>query len=119
MSMMDLFRPEAGTAALRLPEDHETTSIASVLLHIPTPRLAQIADSDLAGMIGRAIEMGGGILQIGLCPSDLEIQGGRFAARCLLRLTTLTSKLEIRFEGGIDDKGRCAPEAAILLAQAA
>lgn len=119
MSLMDIFRPMLGKRSLRAPEEHETASIATVLLHMPTPTLARIADNDLAPLVGNAIEQGGGIFLIGLAPADLEIEGDRFAARCDLRLTTMASQLEIRVEGAIDACGKVAPNAAVLLARAA
>lgn len=118
MSLMDLFRPRADTA-LRAPREDEGASITSVLLHIPSPRLAQIADNDLAPLINAAIEQDGGIHQVGLAPKDLEIQDGRFAARCDLWLTTSKARLEIRIEGDIDARGFVETSSATLLAHAA
>ena len=117
MSLMDLFRPSAGR--LRAPEQHEEASITTVLLHMPTPRLARIANDDLSPLIESAISDGGGILQIGLAPSDLEIEGDRFAARCDLRLTTPGSRLEVRIEGSIDSLGMVEPKSATLISRAA
>ena len=114
--LMKLFQPQSAADALRAPSEHEAASITSVLLHIPTPRLAQIADEDLGTLVDAAIDQGGGIHQIGLAPTDLEIQGDRFVARCDLRLSTMRRQIEISFKGAIDERGRVAPEAAILLA---
>lgn len=117
MSLMQLFRPKA--TSLRAPDRHEAASITTVIIHMPTPRLARIADADLSVLVADAMEAGGGILQVGLAPSDLEIEGDRFAARCDLRLTTPGSRLEIRVEGGIDAMGRVDPTCASLIAKAA
>lgn len=117
MSLMELFRPR--NATLRTPERDEAASITTAIIHMPAPRLAGIANDDLSRLVRDAIQDDGGILQMGLAPRDLEIEGDRFAARCDLRLTTPGSRLEIRVEGSIDARGMVQPTTACLLARAA
>lgn len=117
--LSEFIRRFVGTRRIRPPRRHETASIATALLHMPTPRLARIADNDLGPLVDAAIAQGGGIHQVGLAPSDLEIEGDRFAARCDLILTTSRASLEIRIEGSIDEIGRVEPQTAWLLARAA
>jgi hypothetical protein len=113
MSIIDLFRP-ASTSALRAPQDHEATSIVMALRHLQSPVLATISDGELRCMMDEAIADGGGILIIGMAPTDIEIQGDRFAAQCLVRLTASPTRLDVRIEGSVDAIGRVAPDAARL-----
>lgn len=114
MSLMEMFRPRV---AMRAPQRHERDSITTAIIHMPAPRLARISNDDLSTLVDEAIINGGGIIQMGLAPSDIEIEGSRFAARCDLRLTTPGSRLEVRFEGAIDPLGRVEPTTAVLIAR--
>lgn len=112
---MDLARFLRGGAALRAPAPHEQVSIATAILHMPSPRLAAIAEPGVRDPLETAIAAGGGVLMMGLAPGDLEIANDRFAANCDVRLTTRT-RLQVRIEGAIDAEGRVSPKLAALAA---
>lgn len=113
MNLLNLFRANTA-AALRKPCEHEAASITDVLLHIPAPLLATISKDDLRTMVVDAIAEGGGIVIVGLAPDDLEISGDRFAAQCLLRLSTSKAHIDMHVSGSIDKLGRVVPEEAVL-----
>lgn len=107
-------------AAMRAPAMHEDASVRSVVQNLPTPALIAIADDDLADIARHAMDqteglLAGGILQIGMGSTDLEIEEGRFSARCDVRMTTPGSRLEVRFEGAIDHLGRVVVDGAHLI----
>lgn len=104
----------AGQEQLRAPVAHEQASITTAILHMPTPRMAQIADEHLKAVLTAAIAIGGGILIIGMAPSDLEISGTQFTARCDVRLSTSPERISVMIEGQIDERGRVDPSAACL-----
>lgn len=106
---------------MRAPDAHETTSILSAVMHIPTPALHMISDPSLKGLIQASLDVDGvvgmrGILQIGVATADLEIEEDVFRARCDVRLTTPGSRLEVLIEGDVDRLGRITPRSATLLA---
>ena len=113
MNLMNFFRADPATA-LRKPREHEAASITDALLHMPAPLLATISRDDLRTMVVDAIAEGGGIVIIGMAQADLEISGDRFAAHCLLRLSTSKARIDMRVSGSIDDLGRVVPEEAVL-----
>lgn len=113
---IDSFRRlAAGGPQLRLAQPIEQVSISQALMHIPSPRLAQIADDRLKALTTAAIAIGGGILMLGLSPMNVEITGKRFCARCDVRMTNAPEHLTVLIEGVIDDLGDVDPDAAILL----
>lgn len=113
MDVMSMF--QRGDA-LRAPSRIESAWISTTIQRMPSSELASIASNDLCELVVEAIRgsKDGGILQIGMAPSDVEIHGTRFAARCDLRLSTPGSKLEVRIEGRFED-GEVTPDAAVLL----
>ncbi len=114
MDLMAMFRrPDA----LRTPNALESARICTTIQRMPSSDLALIAANDLSAMVVEAIRSrkDGGILQIGMAPSDVEIEGERFAARCDLRLSTPGSRLEVRIEGRFGSDGEVVPDGATLL----
>lgn len=101
--------------ALRAPVEHEAASMTTAMIHMRTPVLHRIAQGDLRTALETAMADGGGILQMGLAPRDLEIDGPRFQARCDLRLDHDPRDYEIQITGDIDALGRVVPDHASLL----
>lgn len=115
MDINAFWRLTGGRPKLRAPAPIEQTSITTAILHMPSPNLAQIADDRLKSLLTAAISVGGGVLMIGMAPSDLEISGECFTARCDVRLTNSSQQLSVLIEGDIDNLGRVAPRAASVL----
>jgi len=115
MNIDSFRRLVAGRTQLRAAAPIEQASITDAIIHMPSPRLAQIGDERVKALTTAAIALGGGILMMGLSPMALEITGTRFCARCDLRLTNAPEHLTVLIEGRIDDLGRVDPDAAVLI----
>lgn len=113
MDILRLFRPMA--EPLRAPTTFERHLIAGRILTLSSEALRDAAHGDLKTQVELAMRSGGGILQIGLSPHDMEIDGLEFCVRCDLRLTGCTRQVEIMIKGVVDESG-CLPILATLLA---
>lgn len=78
---------------IRLATQHETETIIKKILHI--------RDEDFKGIVDEKIS--GNILQVGLSPRNIEVDGQIFRALCNFRFVNDDICYEIQIEGNISN----------------
>jgi hypothetical protein len=87
---------------LRVPSISESMEIVEALKRIASPALLDVATGELADELSASVAEGKGIVQVGIAPGEIEIEGGVFRCRIDVRLVGDPWMRHVQVEGSLE-----------------